>query len=178
MGSPTPAQLEFKVATRADLAEVVAVLNDASAWLRSRGIQQWPRRFPPEFVSPAVEAGQTWLIRVDGRTAGTVTIDDADPAWADLPAKALIVHRLAVRRGFSGLGQQILTWAVSRARDLSYEFLRLDCVAHNPDLIRYYETRGFTRRGEVLVGGAPGQRDPDLARQTKVLRFELALAAD
>lgn len=168
-GSP---DLVFHRAGPEDVSDVVTILDDAAAWLHARGLRQWPSRFRPEVVSPAVDAGETWLVTVAGRLAGTVTVDEDDPAWQSLPGAALYVHRMAVRRGFEGLGDRILWWVAGRAHDAGRELLRLDCVADNPGLCRYYEQRGFMSRGEVLVGGAPGQRRTDAVHLTTVRRFE------
>jgi hypothetical protein len=48
---------------RPDESEVVlALLADAAAWLQARGVEQWPDRFPPEWVMPTIEAGETWRL--------------------------------------------------------------------------------------------------------------------
>ena len=44
---------------------MLAVLADAAAWLRARGVDQWPDRFSTEWVMPAIEAGETWLAELD-----------------------------------------------------------------------------------------------------------------
>lgn len=54
--------------------------------------------------------------------------------------------------------------------------LRLDCVKSNDRLLHYYEARGFVHRGDVPVGGAPGQRQDD-GPATWVSRYEWSLAA-
>src|SRR5580693_6158012 len=41
--------------------EVLAVLDEASAWLAGRGVEQWPSRFEPSWVEGAVRRGETWL---------------------------------------------------------------------------------------------------------------------
>jgi len=50
----------------------------------------------------------------------------------------------------------------------------VDCVAGNLGLRAYYEKAGFEHRGDVQVGGAPGQRRDDGA-STIVSRYERAL---
>jgi RimJ/RimL family protein N-acetyltransferase len=46
----------------------------------------------------------------------------------------------------------------STARRLGCRYLRLDCVATNAALRRYYEARGFEHVGEAEVQGPPGGR--------------------
>ncbi|MGY0021795.1 GNAT family N-acetyltransferase [Streptomyces sp. cg35] len=78
--------------------------------------------------------------------------------WADTAGTAVYVHRTAVRHWARGLGAVILDWAERTARQHDAVALRLDCVRSNGRLRASYEDRGFTHRGDVPVGGAPGQR--------------------
>lgn len=95
------------------------------------------------------------------KVAGTVTMDWPDPLWADAD-------------GAAGLGARILGWAANAARQQGANSLRLDCVKSNDRLRAYHEAHGFAHRGDVPVGGAPGQRLED-GPVTWVSRYELAL---
>ncbi|MET7426801.1 GNAT family N-acetyltransferase [Dactylosporangium sp. NPDC005555] len=164
----------FIRATAADVADVLAILDEAAAWLAAGGVRQWPAGFDAAWVTPAVERGETWLVRAGGDPAGTVTLDWSDPLWTDEPAPAGYLHRMAVRRRYAGTGRTILAWAAGQARDRDATALRLDCVDGNAALRAYYEAAGFRHRGDVEVGGAPGQRSAGGAR-TLVSRYERSL---
>ena len=167
--------LRFVRATPEDVAQVVAVLDDAAAWLAASGIRQWPDRFEPEWVTPSLERGETWLVRTtDGRTVGTFTLGWADQLWTDRAGKAGYIHRMAIERRAAGAGRVILAWAGAQARSHDAIALRLDCVAANAGLRAYYEAAGFQHCGDVEVGGAPGQRS-DGGTRTLVSRYELPL---
>lgn len=165
--------MTFHRASTADTAGVLEVLDEAAAWLRRRGVTQWPDRFEPSWIEGAIAQGETWLTRVDTTAVGTLTLDWSDPLWADA-GRAGYVHRMAVRRQAAGLGAVILDWAADTARLNGRDLLRLDCVASNSRLRAYYETHGFIHRGDVPAGGAPGQRRDD-GPLTWVSRDELAL---
>ncbi|MEU4700643.1 GNAT family N-acetyltransferase [Nonomuraea dietziae] len=153
--------------------EVLSVLDEAAQWLNTHGISQWPARFEAAWVEEAILRGETWLVTTGDKVAGTVTMDWSDPLWTDADA-AGYVHRMAVRRWASGLGVCILDWAADAAQQRAAKYLRLDCVKSNDRLRAYYEARGFAHRGDVPVGGAPGQRLED-GPVTWVSRYELAL---
>lgn len=157
------------------LDEVLGVLDEAAAWLNARGISQWPARFEAAWLEQAISQGETWLVAIEDKVAGTVTLDWADPLWADAGGAAGYVHRMAVRRWAAGLGAHMLDWAADVARQRGADFLRLDCVKSNGRLRAYYAARGFAHCGDVPVGGAPGQRLED-GRVTWVSRYELALS--
>lgn len=152
--------------------DVLVVLNEAAERLAVAGVQQWPRRFEPQWVSPAIEQGHTWLIYVDVQLAATLTLGWSDPLWNGDDGAAGYLHRLAVRRLAAGLGSHLLGWAAGEVDRHNRELLRLDCVAGNRRLRDYYGSNGFQHRGDVEVGGAPGQRD-DAAARILVSRYEL-----
>lgn len=166
----------FVVAAPDQLDDVLRVLDEAAAWLRDRGIEQWPARFDPAWVRGSVERRETRLVQVDGQVCATVTLDWADTVWDEIPGNAAYLHRMAVRRQSAGLGRVILAWAADAAREHGRDALRLDCVASNRRLRAYYEAAGFAFRGDATVAGAPGQR---LAAGpvTVVSRYELPLDA-
>jgi GNAT superfamily N-acetyltransferase len=139
---------------RPDEIEVVlAVLADAAAWLRARGVKQWPDQFPTDWVTPAIEAGETWLAELDGRIAGTLVVQWDDPLfWAGYPSDAGYLHRLAVCRHGGGLGARLLLWAEHHEAGEGKTYLRLDCVASNESLRAYYERAGYDHVGDVTVG--------------------------
>jgi GNAT superfamily N-acetyltransferase len=132
---------------------VLDVLADASAWLRERGIEQWPERFERDWLMPAIERGETWLAEVEGRAVGSLVVQWVDPIfWPGREADAGYLHRLVVRRHGEGLGAHLLRWAESRAAAADKPFLRLDCVAWNRPLRSYYERVGYQHVGDVTVG--------------------------
>jgi GNAT superfamily N-acetyltransferase len=154
-------RLTLESASTADVGDVLAVLDEAAAWLKASGVDQWPDRFKSTWVEPAIERGETWLARLDGVAAGTITLDWDDPLWSDLEGEAGYVHRMAIRRSSPGLGAALLDWAVATTGALGCGYLRLDCVTSNNRLRSYYESKGFHHQGDVPVGGAPGQRADD-----------------
>ena len=172
----TNTKIKFRVARPDQVNDVLGVLDEAAAWLEEQGITQWPARFEQSWIEDAIHQGETWLVEADGTIGATVTVDWSDPAWSDVGGSAAYLHRMAVRRQERGLGAVILAWAAEIARQHGRDALRLDCVASNDRLRAYYETAGFDYRGDVAVGGAPGQR-LDTGSATRVSRYEMPLDA-
>jgi GNAT superfamily N-acetyltransferase len=146
--------LEVRRAGRDDVDEIVDVLSEAARWLIARGIRQWPDPFPRERVAALVERGDFYLARLGGATVGTLALMWSDPTfWGERPPDAGYVHALAMRRAWAGrgLGGRLLDWAAERVAVAGREYLRLDCLAGNAELRRYYERRGFEPRGDVAV---------------------------
>lgn len=137
-----------------DVDEIVDVLSEAARWLISRRIFQWPDPFPRARVARLVERGEFRVARADGETVGVLALLWSDPAfWGEQPEDAGYVHALAVRRawGGRGVGARLLEWAEGEIGAAGRSFLRLDCMAENGALQRYYTGLGFEPRGEVEV---------------------------
>jgi GNAT superfamily N-acetyltransferase len=146
-------KIDLRTARADEIDVVLDVLADAAAWLRARGIDQWPDRFERGWVMPAIEQGETWLAERGGDVVGTLVVQWEDPMfWAGYPNDAGYLHRLAVRRRGTGLGAELLGWAERHAAEAGKLFLRLDCVAWNEPLRAYYERVGYEHVGEVSIG--------------------------
>jgi GNAT superfamily N-acetyltransferase len=142
-------------AARADELPVAAgILDEASAWLASRGLDCWPRPLSVAVLEAGLALGPTYLAW-DGPTAvGTFSLHRTDVRfWGERPDEppghARYLHKLAILRSHPGLGRELLGLAEILARDGGAVSLRLDCVAGNPAIRAYYEGAGFEYRGEV-----------------------------
>ena len=146
--------MRVESASPEELDEVVAVLSEAAAWLRARGIEQWPDPYPAAWVQASIERGETYLARQGDALVGTITLRWEDPAfWGEQPPVAGYVHGIAVRRAFAGAGPELLEWADGQVGAAARELLRLDCRSDNFRLRRYYEEQGFVHRGDATVAG-------------------------
>ena len=136
---------------RTDEAEVIATMwHEASAWLRSRGIDQWQYPANVEKIARDIARGTAHVV-LDGAAAhlGTITLDGfADPEFwvpTDAPDDALYAHRVIARPAARGtsLGAAMLDWASREAERAGRCWLRVDAWKSNPGLGRYYESQGF-----------------------------------
>jgi GNAT superfamily N-acetyltransferase len=166
-------------AVAAELVLAAEILDDASARLEAMGLAQWPRPFPAgQLIFPG--SGATCYLAWDGdRAAGTFTLQLRDAvfwpyaveaagsldAWGSDGTRPVYVHRFATRSGYRGLGRLMLDRAESMARELGANCLRLDCVAANRRIRRYYEDAGFEHRGDIQ----PAHLDFPASRYEKAL---------
>ncbi len=150
-------------ATATDLARVYALLEEGSAWLRSKGLAQWNPPYPIERFRRELEAGYVWLWAERESPIATVTLFPTRPdyypdqIWSDgIPA--WYICRLAVARRLAGggVGHEVLTQIERDAAANGLAALRLDVTASNPFLERYYVERGYTRvaTGDIKGGAS------------------------
>ena len=143
---------------RPDEVEIVAgILGEAARWLTDSGMTMWrDNELIPERIAEDVKAGLFFLACCDGTPAGTVKFQLEDRQfWPDVPeGESAFIHRLAVKREYSGMGVStgIFKWSVERARGLGKLWLRLDCEAARPRLRAVYERFGFRHHSDRHVG--------------------------
>lgn len=151
-----------------DLDAIVALVEQAAAWLATKGTDQWQRPWPDrasrdERIRADLVAGNTW-IQWDGRhPVATVTLsrDGHAKLWNDreLGEPAGYVHRLVTSRDpacrIPGLGAMLLGWIGRRAAaEFGARWLRIDVWGTNRELHSYYRRQGF--RFVRRCNGYPG----------------------
>lgn len=149
--------IRLRRATPSDIDTVLSMHAEASTWLASMGIDQWQpnaignrtRNRVRESVERNVAEGTCWLACMGDEVVGTVTVDSfADPEfWTedDDPGDAVYVHRMIVRRSFSGrgIGRVLLSVTEHLARQAGRRWVRLDAWSTNERLHDYYRRMGF-----------------------------------
>ncbi|MEU9655316.1 GNAT family N-acetyltransferase [Streptomyces chartreusis] len=162
-----------------DVAKLLAFREEAAAWLRDLGSDQWSRPYPADKLLATIEAGTVFMLRDGHTTAGTITLtsDAEDGLWTEdeLAEPSMFINKLTVAREYAGqnLGGRLLDWAGDRARRAGARWIRLDAWTTNDALQRYYLGQGFahirTVRDGSAVNGGPrvsgwlGQRPARLA---------------
>lgn len=152
---------EIRAATAADVDSAVAILEEVAAWTSTRGLDAWP---PGIFDAPDGD-GQRWLrhdlangslylVWLGPAAVATFALRTSDQRyWPDASDDALYLHRFAVRRAAAGVGSFAIRWMIEEAQRRGRRNLRLDCLADNLGIRRYYERAGFTHCGETVDDG-------------------------
>ena len=150
--------LEIRCAAASDLSLVSEALVEAASWLEKRGIPLWDA----DLVSVSrlenqIEDAAFWMFFSGGELAGILKFQLEDRLyWPDSQCcEAAYVHKLVVRRAFSGeaLSSKMLRWAVEKCGELGRPYLRLDCEASRDQLRRIYENFGFKRVDDIDLDG-------------------------
>ncbi len=137
------------VADEGSLDSVVDLLEEAAAWLWSRGIHQWEpgsmRAQRPVFLRWLRSGGLAVATSGHELAGACFLVDEPSREWAGKAGPALYLHKLAVARAHAGRGvaDQLLGWCVERARERGVPLLRLDCWDGNATLRAYYRAAGF-----------------------------------
>lgn len=147
--------LRLKQSKEMDVEEIFDVLYENARWLEQRGIVQWPLAWLDskiDEIKRSVTQDDFYQVEINNKIAAVVELKTSpEEIWASDEAKALYIHKLAIRRVHKnqGLGRKVLNLIKEDAIRQKLTYLRLDCVAHNAALRAYYEEQGFILIEEV-----------------------------
>jgi protein-tyrosine phosphatase len=140
--------VDLRVASANDIPTIERYIVEATAWMRETGIRQWlSGEFTTADIASWVASRDTYVGVIDGRTLGSVRIQNSDPVlWPERTDEARYVHRLVIDRAHAGqgLGRAILAATERHAGFEGCPVMRLDCGARNHRLVRYYLDAGYT----------------------------------
>jgi hypothetical protein len=157
----------LRVAGPDDASQVLRLLDDAVVWLNGRGnTEQWgtkafsadPKRVTA--VSTWASSGHGVVASRDGLAAGALVVGDATSYVPPATEPELYVVALVGGRDprARGAGRALLGCADEIARAIGVSRLRVDCYAGSGgELVRFYESAGYTRLEPFEVNGWPGQ---------------------
>jgi len=162
------ADLEIRPGGARDAPKLLALFDDAVAWLVARGqTGQWgsePFSAAPAQVQRAegwAADGGLWFAVPNGdgaQPAGAIVLGDAHDYVPAADRSELYVQVLltaAAWRG-RGVGARLIAHAMAVGRERGVEQLRVDCWDGVAALPAQYERLGFTRVGSFEVGDWPG----------------------
>jgi ribosomal protein S18 acetylase RimI-like enzyme len=151
----------------------IELMEEIAEWLEGRGVNQWRAgsfRLSIDYYADSIRQQEVHLAYLGSQLVGTLRVLLRESiVWPEvIEEDGVYVHSLAVRRAWAGhaLGRRLLEWAGERAAFMDRSYVRLDCVAGNEFLRRYYEHAGFQERGEIEA------RYPEPVGTLRLQRFE------
>jgi ribosomal protein S18 acetylase RimI-like enzyme len=154
-----PIKLEIKHARIEDLPIIWGIIDDCAKWLSGQNLNHWSKYYKKEMVSKMLTKKDVYMELNNGEVVGTVTLDTKPPKYYEEPGygelftnpndPAVYMTALAVLPGHQGRGfaGHLLQFVEERAKERKMKWLRLDCRAEVPDLVTFYEKRGFKKLG-------------------------------
>jgi GNAT superfamily N-acetyltransferase len=152
--------------TAADAPALLALFDDAVAWLAARGqTGQWGSE--PFSARPATvvrvegwaRGGGLWFAQAPGEEpAGAIVLGEAHDYVPPATVPELYVQVLLTASAWRGrgVGARLIAHADELAQRQGVRQLRVDCWDGVPELPAAYERLGFTRTGSFQVNGWPG----------------------
>ena len=155
----------FRNTQEADRSQVVALWQQAQAYFKESGIDQWQNGYPNAETLEADMAGGESYVLVEEETrevlatcfisfAGEPDYDVIyEGSWQE-PEPYGVVHRVAVtshRKG-QGLAGQLIRHAAAMCRERGIGSMRMDTHEDNRSMQRMLVKNGFVYRGIIYLG--------------------------
>ncbi|CAK7287262.1 MULTISPECIES: GNAT family N-acetyltransferase [Streptomyces] len=141
--------LEIRAATADDLPAIIAMLADDPLGAQRESPDD-PAPYQAALKRLEADPNQHLVVAVrDGRVIGTLQLTTIPGLSHRGATRALIeaVRIHADERG-SGLGTELIQWAIDTARRLDCRMVQLTSDKARPDAHRFYERLGFTASHE------------------------------
>lgn len=153
----------FRRTEEKDVRQVTDLWEQARAYFREQGIDQWQDDYPnEESLKEDMAEGESYILEENGKILATAFISfRGEPDYeqiyeGDWSYKGFygVVHRVAVDASCKGcgLGGVLIGEAIRMCRERQADSLRVDTHADNRSMQRMLEKNGFVRRGVIFLG--------------------------
>jgi GNAT superfamily N-acetyltransferase len=146
--------ISITLATSDESEIVIQLLKDVAKWLNAQNIHQWGylrNGGEDDEIREGINNRKTYIARINNKVVGTFTLYDIPSQWdtyiwGPVPDDAVYLHRIAVERDYQdkGLGAKLIKWIeIHLKNEINKKYIRLDCVAENERLNKYYVEHDF-----------------------------------
>ncbi|MGG3564392.1 GNAT family N-acetyltransferase [Neobacillus rhizosphaerae] len=150
--------------TKEDLGSIIDLFEACKKVLLMKGIFQWDDQYPnKEYLEWVVNEKEMYVYRVDGKVMGAMVLNEwqlpewQEVKWSEPEGKVLILHSFCVQPSAqrTGYGGKMLEFVEAFAKEKGYAGIRLDAFSGNPSALKFYETRGYIKKGEIFISTKP-----------------------
>lgn len=150
--------MKLRQATINDLSAIITIINQAKAYFKSHGINQWQDGYPNEIsIVNDIQRKESYVLEENNEILATVMISCAgesnynyiDGKWLQ-DDKYLVIHRIAIRDDQKGNGlAKIILDEACKLFDLPS--IRIDTHKDNLSMQRFLAKYGFNYCGIIYL---------------------------
>jgi len=105
--------MEFRRAVEDDISRIMEIIEQARAYFRSKGIDQWQNGYPnPDIIGSDIKNNYGYVLLKDNKIIATVAVSfDGEKTYEKIyggrwitDGEYAVIHRLAVDNGYKGQG--------------------------------------------------------------------------
>ena len=146
-----------------DLDVLCGIIENAKAFLKEKGIDQWQKGYPnPEVLLADIEKGAAYVIadENDLPVAYTVLQEESEPTYQKIydgnwlnESRYITIHRVVVSGAVRGKGYAgvLLRELEKIAKEKGAESVRIDTHKNNLPMQRHLQKNGFTLCGRIYL---------------------------
>lgn len=153
---------EIKLCNKSEADELFKIYDDCRKAMQSVGIFQWQNEYPAiETVKQDLEEQTLYGYYENEKCLGAVCISTfqdeeyKEITWEGPYENVVVIHRLAVspQHQAKGIARMLMDFAEDFAKKKNYSAIRLDSYSQNKRALKFYENRGYQKRGECFFSG-------------------------
>lgn len=151
--------MKLRLTTTNDLEAVMAIINEAKAYFKEQGINQWQDGYPNEIsIINDISHHEAYVLEDKGTVIATAMISNAiEPNYNYIEGKWLqeddyiVVHRIAIKneQKGKGLAKIIIDEAIKLYPQITS--IRMDTQDDNLSMQRFLTKYGFTYCGTIYL---------------------------
>jgi len=147
---------DFKVVV-GDVDASIDVLREVAQWCEDNNMGMWKvAELTKDRLLCGVSEENFCIGRIGGDNTCSMILQWYDPLfWPEAKEnKAGYIHKLCVRRKYSGMGLsgKMVEFAVAECKKRGIRYLRLDTGWSRKPLCKLYESFGFRKVGKQIIG--------------------------
>ena len=154
-------ELFLRRAIVSDAHYIMNIIQNRCKWLSDNNIEQWnvTKTYNIDYYLGKINDEKFYVAVQDGKIVGTFMLQEKSQ-YAEYDENIIYIHHLATDINYSGIGKIIIEEIKELAKIKLKKVLRLDNIATNDRLNKYYEENGFkkiaTIKKELYDGKNPG----------------------
>ncbi len=158
--------MEFRKTQIEDVEEILEIIDDAKAYLKSKGIDQWQNGYPnKDVILEDIKLGYSYVLLDDNKVIATAAISFdgeitynkiLDGNWLsdeDSNNKYAVIHRIAVAKQYRGHGiSSILIHDIENlCKDYDIKSIRVDTHKENTSMQNLLKKHNFKYCGWIYL---------------------------
>lgn len=173
--------MNYRPARESDLPSLVSMSQQAIAYFRVNGIDQWQKGEPnKEELCKAIKEHKLYVLENAGKAAAMITLApgpelsyaEIDGAWLNQES-CYAFHRVCVEDSCKGQGivSQLFSQSEKLVLSLGFTNVRIDTHPDNRSMQRALEKNGYVPCGRLVLKDGSEAGDPRLAYQKILIPF-------
>jgi ribosomal protein S18 acetylase RimI-like enzyme len=147
-----------------NLESIVDLFEACKKELMNKEIFQWDDQYPnKEYLEWVLQEEEMFVYFNNHKVLGAMVLNEwqlpewKEIQWSENDGKVLILHSFCVHPSVQGCGYggKMLEFAEHFAKERGFAGIRLDAFSGNPGALKFYETRGYSKKGEIFISTKP-----------------------
>lgn len=154
--------MAFKLATKENVSIIMTIIQEAQAYLKAQGIDQWQNNYPNiETINKDIENNNGYVLWRNNIIVGTVAlIFGNDQTYHSIyngkwltEDKYAVIHRIAVNPDYHGLGlgSEMIKHIQVMCKNKGINSIRIDTHKKNKSMQNVLSKNGFVYCGIIYL---------------------------